>query len=782
MVAMEARPQPSFDIATLLSHSNEAAIHASLPDSYLRHQHDALNGMVDVRVGRANIAIPARQFSAERHQTMPSIRSEKVFVATADATKGSRGERGGEAAKISRMDKRSAGDGSNWLRGTADEEQVDQAMQHLEQRGLADKTAEYAEKLSIAAQNAKDESDFKQQATSIAADTFSGVDLGNEILDIALGTLVLAPQIAIAASKMKLRNKVMLYTIEAALFACTTPPPRATAELPTPMVSTAEATTAVATSTSGPNQELTAVPPTPVPEKPSTPEALTYPTSLEASQVVTPGFYTYAGQEGRNNMNGVLRAYYDRYFAEMNRNGLVQNITTENPYGDFDQHWEARYYRTDAGNWVFAMHKIGSDEFMTPTDQNGVPFPDLKLPYGMVYTADGTLVDDGLDDFGMKSFHADGIGFTGAWPYFVKVNDAQTPDAWINLAQNGAEQQILGSAVSVPSETPAPTEVVSQLSVDLTKAPSAWDMAKVPPDVQVFIADPVHAPEGARTAADQFVTQQLRIMLKEANVANAETLQDYDLLKAVKEYAKNHNIHELTLPTSLIKLVVTDKSNLVPGHTQAGMDANKLSSVFGVEAFVSNMGLDNILEYSRVNFKNVNVFGEQIARENIDVNHDGKPDDNPAFSMIRLGNGVSGNVVLLVNLFGADPSVEQGALVEMLDAAGAPHYFMVNLAYSPIKAAPEDLVLISQGGSNLVKSNHTEITWHPTLKLKDYNTFTGNHPLTKQEMIDFLTQTGNQAHVNIRTGESGDGLSSASNLWQNGIGLGLEISFELPGQ
>jgi hypothetical protein len=317
------------------------------------------------------------------------------------------------------------------------------------------------------------------------------------------------------------------------------------------------------------------------------------------------------------------------------------------------------------------------------------------------------------------------------------------------------------------SPTATATEIVL-LNVDVTQPPDKWDLSAVPAAQRALIEQAISkAGKEAQNAFDTLLISSWRSVLEKAGVPNAKSLADYKLLDTIVDYAEANDIYEVTLPFSTHRLILTDPENLVPTSRRPDVPEST-DAWYGLEQNTTTMSSTDLREYSAFNFKTVNFYGEDIKHTESD----------PPFTMTRFGSGARGDLVMLVNLPGIDPTKEQGALLVLYDASGNRHYFETNMVYdAELKTGIRDLCLVTRGNLNTVEQCQADIKLGQTLKLVDQNHFTGNHPLTQQELLDFLSQDGSH-HVEIRSGNlDGGGLTHPGNIWQNGVGVATSIAF-----
>lgn len=177
-----------------------------------------------------------------------------------------------------------------------------------------------------------------------------------------------------------------------------------------------------------------------------------YPTAVSA--VESPKVYSYGGPEGRENMDKITRPMFDRYIAELAREGKIQGSTPEALYLDFDKKYDFKMFVTDEMLTRLIQGKSGG-EFLVPENMDGQVYRDLQLSYNDLFQ-DGTPVPVGTDDFNFVEYEADRIGGVGPWPVFVNVDDQSIPVSWLNVERGGAETsiQVASTVVTATSEAP----------------------------------------------------------------------------------------------------------------------------------------------------------------------------------------------------------------------------------------------------------------------------------------------------------------------------------------
>ena len=187
-----------------------------------------------------------------------------------------------------------------------------------------------------------------------------------------------------------------------------------------------------------------------------------YPT--EVSVMESPKVYSYGGPEGRENMDEITRQMFDRYIAELAREGKIQGTTPEALYINFDKKYDFKMFVTDDMLTRLIQGKSGG-EFLVPENMDGQVYRDLQLPYDTLFQS-GVLVDVGSDTFNLREFQADRIGGVGAWPVFVHVDAQSIPVSWVNMDSGGIETPIQ-VASTVATSIPEASATPSGITVDI---------------------------------------------------------------------------------------------------------------------------------------------------------------------------------------------------------------------------------------------------------------------------------------------------------------------------
>ncbi len=187
-----------------------------------------------------------------------------------------------------------------------------------------------------------------------------------------------------------------------------------------------------------------------------------YPT--EVSVMESPKVYSYGGPEGRENMDKITRQMFDRYIAELAREGKIQGATPEELYINFDKKYDFNMFVTDDMLTRLIQGKSGG-EFLVPENMDGQVYRDLQLPYDTLFQS-GVLVDVGSDTFNLREFQADRIGGVGAWPVFVHVDAQSIPVSWVNMDSGGIETPIQVAstvATSIPEASATPSGITVEI-------------------------------------------------------------------------------------------------------------------------------------------------------------------------------------------------------------------------------------------------------------------------------------------------------------------------------
>ncbi len=227
-----------------------------------------------------------------------------------------------------------------------------------------------------------------------------------------------------------------------------------------PLTSTAILPTEIAPAMGTPAVEMIGTPlvnevltSTPAPRIENPVDSGAYPTVV--SNVESPKVYSYGGPDGRTNMDEVTRVMFDRYIAELAREGNIQGTTPEALYLDFDKKYDIKLYATDTMLTRLIQSK-SSGAFLVPENTVGQVYRDLQLSYADLFQ-NGVAVDVGTDTFSFREFHADRVGGVGAWPVFVNVDVQSVPVSWLNMDRGGAETPIQVASTITTNTTETPT-------------------------------------------------------------------------------------------------------------------------------------------------------------------------------------------------------------------------------------------------------------------------------------------------------------------------------------
>jgi len=199
------------------------------------------------------------------------------------------------------------------------------------------------------------------------------------------------------------------------------------------------------------NEVLTAPPvttETPVPIEGSYPTTVA---ALDSAKV-----YSYGGAEGRDSMDQVTRVMFDRYIAELARQGKIAGSNPEELYRSFDQRYDFKLFVTDTMLTRLIQSKSDPTLFLVPVNANGQEFHDLQLSNEYLYKG-GQVVSAGEDNFDFKEFRADRVGGIGAWPILVDVDPSGIPVRWLDMDRGGVETPIQ-TASTVTIEAPLRSE------------------------------------------------------------------------------------------------------------------------------------------------------------------------------------------------------------------------------------------------------------------------------------------------------------------------------------
>lgn len=243
-------------------------------------------------------------------------------------------------------------------------------------------------------------------------------------------------------------NSFEALSLEARLLAACAVP--LTAQAPTEIAPMTQTVAPEVTGTPLVNEVLTS---TPVPRIEIPVGAGEYPSMV--SVIDSPKVYSYGGPEGRENMDEITRAMFDRYIAELAREGKIQGSTPEALYLDFDKSFDFKMYVTDQMLTRIVQYKSGG-AFLVPDNMVGQVYRELQLSYNDLFQG-GAAVDVGTDNFSFREYQADRVGGVGAWPVFVNVDEQSIPISWLNMERGGAVTPLESSvAVVTPGATSVP--------------------------------------------------------------------------------------------------------------------------------------------------------------------------------------------------------------------------------------------------------------------------------------------------------------------------------------
>jgi hypothetical protein len=294
--------------------------------------------------------------------------------------------------------------------------------------------------------------------------------------------------------------------------------------------------------------------------------------------------------------------------------------------------------------------------------------------------------------------------------------------------------------------TPEPTFTATVQHPEINPATSAtlW-----PADVQARFADvltnPWTATAAEKTAFDTYLTTQWQLTLKDAGVANAETLQGYDLLNAIidhqpavvltgSETPEQLASYVVELPFSLHKLLRTDQNNLVGFHHEDGRY---------VEGYLAkNPNSQPPVEDRGPLQKALNDWGYYYAYYGLGGTTSPNPDHtllvtdanmwssppNVGFQFYgeRIAAATSfvsidGDAMFLFRIPGTDPSAAVGVMVRMYDRSQT-RYVEAFLPFSNMTTTQSDSCIMQNLGTIQLVSCQAGLR---ILPLRMYDAFTG---------------------------------------------------------
>jgi hypothetical protein len=266
-----------------------------------------------------------------------------------------------------------------------------------------------------------------------------------------------------------------------------------------------------------------------------------------------------------------------------------------------------------------------------------------------------------------------------------------------------------------PTLTPSPeatsTAEPTAFHAEVNPATSAtlWPV-EIQARFKAVLTDPWTATADQKAAFDTFLTTQWQLTLKDAGVANAETLQGYDLLNAIvdhqpaivltgSETPEQLASYVVELPFSLHKLLRTDQDNLVGFHHEDGRYVEgKIDPRTGTDwgKYYANYGLGGTespkpdhaeLVRDANMWSNANNFGFQFYGEKISAATD--------FVSIE------GDTMFLFRIPGTDPSAAVGMMVRMYDGPQT-RYAEAFLSLSNVTTTQSDTCIIPRVGVGMV--------------------------------------------------------------------------------
>ena len=293
-----------------------------------------------------------------------------------------------------------------------------------------------------------------------------------------------------------------------------------------------------------------------------------------------------------------------------------------------------------------------------------------------------------------------------------------------------------------PTDTiaPTPTNTPSPIPVDLFKAASDWS-PEAQAKFQTVLNDPWRATAEEKSAFDRAVIYQWDQTLGNAGVAHPADLQGYDLLKAIVEYALANKIHEVWLPISMHKMIITDQSNVfVYGEapSSVGPFENLHDSQFGFGSegigIINGMTPLDMLYLEEKWIASINFYGDTIQRTD-------------TMGPVTIPEAFEGILALRFFLPGRDPNKVQGILILMYDSEGNKRYAETLFTYNTsTKTTERDTCEVIRGNLGTFEN------CAPNISLPQANMSIWEHPsgvkkVTRSE-LDYLMDQDN-LHLDI---------------------------------
>jgi hypothetical protein len=226
---------------------------------------------------------------------------------------------------------------------------------------------------------------------------------------------------------------------------------------------------------------------------------------------------------------------------------------------------------------------------------------------------------------------------------------------------------------SIATNTPTLTPTAISAEVNPLADPTTWSV-NVQAKFKTVLTTPDKATQADWDAYDAYLVTQMHATLKTAGVANAESLQDYALIKAMAAHVQSRGF-EFDLAPSMARLIVTDTGNLI-----STVDNNGYGVGGGGSPPLTNADLH---VWAASDWPHVTIFGKTY-----------KLSDNPNQPFAMNISGTEGDAIALLNIPGINPDNAQGVLIAMKKTDGSFGYGIVMAIYktnNPPKTKATDL-------------------------------------------------------------------------------------------
>ena len=316
------------------------------------------------------------------------------------------------------------------------------------------------------------------------------------------------------------------------------------------------------------------------------------------------------------------------------------------------------------------------------------------------------------------------VGVQNGYPILIEVDSAGNPLRWLDVA-NKQMDEVQGAVIHAEvnpgtSATLWPAEVQARFAAVLT--------------------DPWTATAEQKAAFDTYLATQWQLTLKDAGVANAETLQGYDLLNAIIEHQLAITLtgsetpeqlasYVVELPFSLHKLLRTDQDNLVGIHHEDGRYVEgQIDPRSGVAGYAPEA-------YRGPLQKSENDWGYYYAYYGLGGTSSPKPDhallveganmwSNPPNAGFEFYGekitaatdlySIEGDAMFLFRIPGTDPNTAAGVMVRMYDGSQT-RYAEAFLPFSTMATTQRDVCLMPVLGPMTIISCQEGLSIQPTL-------------------------------------------------------------------